>query len=140
MKALILGLALVTAAAPAVAATPEEEIRQVLEAQTLAWNRGDLDGFLEGYANTPDTTFVSGVDLERGFAAMRGRYRERYASREAMGTLDFTDLDVRVLCADAAVVSGAWELDRKADHPHGRFTLIFRRTPAGWKIVYDHTS
>jgi len=37
-------------------------------------------------------------------------------------------------------VLGAWKLKRAKDEPHGRFTLIFRRLPEGWKIVHDHTS
>jgi hypothetical protein len=140
MKTLAFGLIFAIVAASAAAATPEEEIRQVLDAQTAAWNRGDLDGFLEGYADAPDTTSVSGATLQQGFAAMRDRYRKRYATREAMGTLGFSDLVFRAVCPEAIVVSGAWELERKSDRPHGRFTLIFRKTRSGWKIVYDHTS
>ena len=35
---------------------------------------------------------------------------------------------------------GRWELKRASDSPHGRFTLILRKTPDGWRIVHDHTS
>jgi len=46
----------------------------------------------------------------------------------------------RRLSPDAAVVLGRWRLARANDEPHGRFTLIFRRMPEGWRIVHDHTS
>jgi ketosteroid isomerase-like protein len=57
-----------------------------------------------------------------------------------MGTLSFSELEINMLSNDSAVVLGRWQLQRANDQPHGRFTLIFRRTKDGWKIVHDHTS
>jgi ketosteroid isomerase-like protein len=57
-----------------------------------------------------------------------------------MGTLTFSDLEITLLGADAALVLGRWHLRRANDEPHGRFTLLFRRTRQGWKIVHDHSS
>ena len=64
----------------------------------------------------------------------------KYDSPEKMGTLHFSELKITRLGSDAALVIGRWKLDRKTDKPHGRFTLLFRRTPAGWRIVHDHSS
>jgi ketosteroid isomerase-like protein len=57
-----------------------------------------------------------------------------------MGTLSFSNIEVTMLSPDAAVVLGLWRLERANDEPHGRFTLIFKRLPEGWRIVHDHTS
>jgi len=57
-----------------------------------------------------------------------------------MGTLTFADIEVTMLSSDEALVLGRWRLKRANDEPHGRFTLIFRRLPKGWRIVHDHTS
>jgi len=65
---------------------------------------------------------------------------EKYSDRTKMGTLAFSDVEITPLSADAAVVLGRWRLTRANDEPHGRFTLIFRRLPEGWRIVHDHTS
>lgn len=111
-----------------------------MKAQVAAWNRGDIDGFMEGYARSPATEFVSGDKLTRGWQTVRDRYKKKYTSREKMGTLTFSDLEITSFGRDAAVVVGRWKLTRKSDTPHGIFTLIFRRTPAGWRIVHDHTS
>jgi len=35
------------------------EIRAVIQAQQEAWNRGDIDGFMNGYARSKSTIFVS---------------------------------------------------------------------------------
>jgi len=115
-------------------------VRAVLEAQSDAWNRGDVDGFMDGYARSPDITFVSGDSFTRGWQTVHDRYKKNYDSREKMGTLTFSDLEPTVLSPDAVMVRGRWHLQRAKDEPHGRFTLIFRHTKAGWRIVHDHTS
>jgi ketosteroid isomerase-like protein len=114
------------------------DIRAVMEAQQAAWNRGNVDGFMNGYARTRATVFVSGNTVTRGWQTVRDRYKKKYATAEEMGQLEFSDLEITPLGSDAAVVLGRWELKRKSDHP--RFTLIFRRTTDGWRIVHDHTS
>lgn len=115
-------------------------IRAVLDAQTAAWNRGDIDGFMDGYARSPDIVFISGDSLTHGWQTVLDRYKKGYDTREKMGTLAFSDLDVKLVSKDAAVVIGRWQLTRDKDTPHGRFTLIFRRRAEGWRIVHDHTS
>jgi uncharacterized protein (TIGR02246 family) len=115
-------------------------VRAVLEAQRDAWNRGDIEGYMDGYARSADIVFISGDGLTRGWQTVHDRYQKNYDSREKMGTLTFTDLEIKVLNNDAAVMIGRWHLQRAKDEPHGRFTLIFRRTRQGWKIIHDHTS
>lgn len=116
------------------------EIRAVMAAQVTAWNRGDIDGFMAGYARSDTTEFVSGDKVTRGWQTVRDRYRKKYDSREKMGCLAFSQIQITPLGADAAIVLGRWRLVRQKDKPHGIFTLVFRRTPAGWRIVHDHTS
>ena len=115
-------------------------VRAVLDAQAAAWNRGDIEKYMDGYARSADTVFVSGDRVTRGWQTVLERYQKTYDSREKMGMLTFSDLEITVLSKDAAIVLGRWHLQRSKDEPHGRFTLLFRKTNAGWKIVHDHTS
>ncbi len=116
------------------------EIQSVLTAQQDAWNRGDIEAFMNGYARSASTVFVSGDEVRRGWETVRDRYRVKYSDRAKMGTLSFSDIEVTMLSPDAAAVLGRWRLKRADDEPHGRFTLIFKRLPEGWRIVHDHTS
>ena len=115
-------------------------VRAVLDAQSDAWNRGDLAGYMDGYARSEDTVFVSGDNVTRGWQTVLDRYKKNYNSREKMGTLTFSDLEVTPLGKDTALVLCRWHLQRANDEPHGRSTLIMRRTKQGWKIVHDHSS
>ena len=120
--------------------TAGSQIRSVLQAQQNAWNRGDIDEFMNGYARSVSTIFISEDTVRRGWQTVRDRYREKYSNRAKMGTLTFSDLEIMLLSSDSAVASRRWKLQRANDKPHGRFTLILKRLPEGWRIVHDHTS
>ncbi len=117
-----------------------DEIRKVMTDQAAAWNRGDIVAFMQGYWNSPQLVFVSGTNVTRGWQPTVDRYKKSYDSREKMGSLTFSDLEIEVLSKDAAVVLGSWSLQRAADKPGGKFTLIFRKFKDGWRIIHDHTS
>lgn len=135
-------LLLLLNAAPAAAQRGDSHaaaVRTVLEAQAAAWNRGDIDGYMDGYAREEVTTFISGDSVTRGWKTVLDRYKRSYDTREKMGTLAFSDLDVKPL-GEFYIVTGRWQLTRAGDMPRGRFTLLLKRTPAGWRIFHDHTS
>lgn len=115
-------------------------IRKVMEEQAAAWNAGDIEGFMQGYWKSPDMKFVSGENVSRGWQSALDRYKKSYDSKEKMGVLTFSDLEITLLSKDSALVLGNWSLQRKADNPKGKFTLIFRKFKTGWKVIHDHTS
>ncbi len=122
--------------------SPERDIRGVLEAQQGAWNHGDVEGFMSGYEASQATTFV-GATITHGYQQVLENYHRRYPTREKMGRLAFSEVEVRLLGADYASVIGKWHLTRPADaggDTGGIFTLLFRKTAGGWKIILDHTS
>jgi ketosteroid isomerase-like protein len=120
----------------------EPAVLQVMHSQQNAWNKRDLEGFMAGYWNSPDLTFFSGAKVTNGWQPTLDRYRKTYQGEgHEMGQLEFSDLSVVPLAADAAFVRGTWKLTMSdGKTPHGVFTLIFRKFPDGWKIVHDHTS
>jgi beta-aspartyl-peptidase (threonine type) len=126
---------------PAVRADDAADIRKVLDDQVAAWNKGDLVGFMKGYWNSKELTFVSGKDATRGWQETLDRYKKRYqADGKEMGKLTFSDLEVRVLSPGVALVTGKWELTLSKETVGGRYTLIMKKLDDGWRIVHDHTS
>lgn len=118
----------------------EVQIRGVLQAQKSAWNRGDIDAFMEGYWKSDELRFASGGNVTRGWQATIERYRRVYPDRSAMGQLEFSDLEVNVTSEDSAMVHGRWSLQRANDTPGGLFTLGFRKFEENWLIISDTTT
>ena len=117
-------------------------IEAVLKSQWQAWNRGDLEGFMEGYWHSKQLTFMSNSDETRGWEETLHRYRQRYQyGGNQMGQLGMSWVEpIHLLGADVAYVDGKWQLTMPdGKQPHGSFTLIFRKFPEGWRIVHDHT-
>lgn len=117
-----------------------DAIVAVLTEQKEAWNRADVADFMKAYWNSPEVTFAGSGGIIRGWQPVMNGYRERYPDAKAMGHLDFTDLEVRPLGRDAALVLGRFHLKRDSDEIGGVFTLVFQRFADGWKIIHDHSS
>ena len=115
-------------------------IPSILNEQQAAWNRGDVVGFMKGYWNSPELTFAGSGSITRGWQPVLARYRKNYPDTQAMGHLDFSELEVHPLGNDAAFVLGRWHLKRSSGEIGGVFTLVFQRFPEGWRIIHDHTS
>ena len=139
-SAIVVCLLLLSGPAASDIGDTEREILNVMAAQVKAWNDGDIEGYMDGYLRSDSLRFASGGNVTRGWEATLERYEKRYSSRRKMGVLTFSDLDVNVLSGDAAIVFGQWKLERRRDEPWGLFTLLFRKTGDGWRIVHDHTS
>jgi ketosteroid isomerase-like protein len=127
------------------AAGARREVLAVLTAQANAWNKGDLDTFLDTYWRSPHTCFSSASfsgerDTFCGWEALRERYQKRYPDRASMGDLSFKQVEVTPLARDSAYVKGSWGVARKEETLWGDFTLILVKFPEGWKIIDDHTS
>lgn len=116
------------------------DIRAVMNAQAEAWNRGDIEGYMDGYWRSDELVFISGDNVTRGWQPTLDRYKKGYDTRAKMGVLTFSDVEITVLSRAAAVVLGSWALVREKDNPKGKFTLTFRKLSARWRIVMDHTS
>lgn len=119
----------------------EPAIRQVLEDQVAAWNRGDIDGFMDGYWRDKKLSFTSGDTVTRGWDATRERYLKLYKSDgKEMGKLSFSELEIEGLSPTVMLVRGRYQLVLQKETATGRFTLIVRKFGNGWKITSDHTS
>ena len=148
---LALSLLILTCGVAHAGTSDEAAIRGVLDAQVAAWNRGDVVTFMQGYRNSPTTTFI-GKTIAHGYDNILARYQKTYAGKEKMGELTFTDVEVHQLDAHFATVTGRFHLERGANaggEAQGIFSLVFEKSggeksgekSAGeWKIILDHTS
>ncbi len=150
--ALLAGIGLMTSSVGNLVATPVQAapdpdpvragINQSLMRSAVEWSRNDLDGFMSSYEDSPETTYVTAHRLVRGYDAIKAMYASRFGGNEPLGKLSFSLEDIRPLGNGFALAIGRYELIRigHPDPASGIFTLVFHHTPAGWKIVSDHTS
>jgi beta-aspartyl-peptidase (threonine type) len=115
-------------------------VESILRAQEDAWNRGDLDAFMDHYWKSEALTFSSGGKTTRGWMETLNRYRERYPTPEKMGRVKFSGLEITPLGNSAALVLGQWNLERESEPLSGSFSLVVRKFGDSWLIVHDHTS
>ncbi len=119
-----------------------QAIRAVMDKSVVDWNRGDLTSFATSYKNSPDILFM-GAKISRGYAQMVETYRKNYSTKEKMGILGFSNLEVQPLDEHFATVTGNFHLERTqagGGNADGYFLLVFEKTPGGWKIVRDATT
>ena len=115
-------------------------ILKVLEDQRLAWNRGDLEGYMQGYWHSDSLMFVGKSGPQYGWQTTLNNYKKGYPDKAAMGQLTFDILKVELLDKTNAFVLGAWHLKRASDAPRGYFTLLLRKIKGVWLVVSDHSS
>jgi uncharacterized protein (TIGR02246 family) len=128
---------------PLAMAAQTADVQQVLKDSEAAWNRGDLAAFASYYDDSPETTFIGREVVRGGVEAILERYRRTYPTREAMGTLEFSEIAVRPLADGVSLATGKFALRRSAaggGDASGRFTLVLVRKTGKWKIIHDHTS
>ncbi|QEC76043.1 YybH family protein [Mucilaginibacter ginsenosidivorax] len=121
-------------------AQDKQAIANLMYTQEKAWNRGDVEGFMQGYWKSDSLVFIGKTGPDYGWQTTLDHYKKRYPGKVAMGQLKFTLLQVKVLDATNAFVLGKWHLKRIKDELGGYYTLWFRKINGEWKIVCDHTS
>ena len=116
-------------------------IPAMLHASAEAWNRGDLENFLDDYLDDAGTTFV-GSDVSYGVSGIRERYMASYwKDGPPAQKLSFRDLRVRPLGEQHALTAGQYVLtNADGSIDRGFFSLVLVRTSAGWRIIHDHSS
>ena len=118
----------------------EKEILKVMTDQQTAWSNGDIDGYMKGYWKNDSLLFIGSKGPTYGWQKTLDNYKKSYPNKEKMGTLEFTDIQVKMLGEKYAYVFGKWKLIRANDSPNGIYTLIFEKFKDGWKIISDHTN
>ena len=121
-------------------AQDKDAVLKVLDDQQQAWNKGDIDSFMQTYWKSDSLVFVGKDAPVYGWQKTIERYKKTYPDKATMGQLTFDIKQVKILDDHNAFVLGGWRLKREKDAPGGYFTLWFRKINGEWKIVCDHTS
>ncbi len=116
------------------------QVTAVLDKQAAAWNKGDIETYMQGYWNNDSLLFIGSKGPVYGYKPTLERYKKSYPDKQAMGVLNFSALMFKKLSDEYYYVTGKWSLQRDKDNPNGYFTLLFRKMDGKWSIVADHSS
>ncbi|MGI9138990.1 MAG: YybH family protein [Sediminibacterium sp.] len=117
-----------------------QAIEAILQNQTAAWNKGDLDAFMVGYWESDSLVFIGKSGPTYGYKNTLTNYKKNYPDTNYMGKLHFDIVSIKPLGGEHYFVIGKWFLQRNVGNRDGIFTLVFRKTKEGWKIISDHSS
>jgi uncharacterized protein (TIGR02246 family) len=118
------------------------EAVKIVLAQEAAWNRGDIDAFLSRFKDDPETQIMMGNSV-RGLEKIHSAFRLNYPTRDAMGTIAYSDVEARELGENFAMATGRYHLDRpkkSGGSVDGTFTEVMEKTPDGWMIIFSETT
>ncbi|MBS1733200.1 MAG: DUF4440 domain-containing protein [Bacteroidetes bacterium] len=118
----------------------EKQIRTSMNEQMEAWNRGDINRFMETYWQNDSLMFIGKNGVTYGWGPTKQSYIKGYPDTTAMGKLDFTILEVKRLSVLYFFVVGKWHLTRSVGNLEGHFSLLFKKVKGRWVIVADHSS
>jgi hypothetical protein len=115
-------------------------IRNVLQTQQNAWNKGLLTNFMEGYWKNDSLMFIGKSGITYGWQKTLENYKKAYPDTASMGKLKFTLLQLKLLSTGYYFVTGKWHLQRSIGNLEGYFTLLFQKINNQWLIISDHSS
>jgi ketosteroid isomerase-like protein len=118
----------------------ETIIRKILDDQTTAWNRGDIENFMSGYWESDSLLFIGKSGVTSGWKQTLANYKKGYPDTAAMGKLSFNIIQVKRLSVKYFSVVGKWNLARSIGDLSGHYTLLFKRIKGKWVIIQDHSS
>jgi ketosteroid isomerase-like protein len=118
----------------------EVKISRLLAAQTEAWNRGDIESFMQGYWKSDSLMFIGKNGVTRGWQATLENYKKGYPDTAAMGKLSFDLITMKSLSPNYFFVVGKWMLKRSIGDLSGHYNLLLRKIAGKWVIIADHSS
>lgn len=116
------------------------EVKENMKKQEIAWNKADIEGFMDYYWKSDSLKFIGSKGITYGWQKTLDNYKKGYPSQEAMGVLTFENNTIEQLAADQIFVIGKWRLKKKDSEAGGYYTLLWKKIKGKWLIVVDHTS
>lgn len=117
-----------------------QAIRKILANQTIQWNKGNIEAFMNGYWKSDSLLFVGKSGPKYGYREALANYKKGYPDTATMGKLAFDILKIQSLSPNTYFVLGKWMLKRSIGDVSGYYTLLFRKINNQWVIAVDHSS
>jgi uncharacterized protein (TIGR02246 family) len=140
LKLLFTAILFVSASISQAQSKDEQQIRNLLQTQVEAWNRGDLEAFMQTYWKSDSLMFIGKNGIKWGWNETLANYKKGYPDTAAMGKLSVNIIQVKRLSVMYCYVVGKWMLTRSIGDISGHYDLLLRKIKGRWVIISDHSS
>jgi uncharacterized protein (TIGR02246 family) len=124
----------------AAAGDPEKEIYDQMMKMLDAWNRHDLDAYLDGFLHSDDIVLVVDGETIRGWDLLSKAFHSGYPNKDEMGTVFFDRVQVQMLAPDLGFVLVWYSIAFPKKKQFGTDTIIVKKVAEGWREMISHTS
>ena len=118
----------------------EAAVKNLLMKQTTAWNKGDIEGFMQTYWKSDSLMFIGKNGVVLGWQKTLDNYKKGYPDTAAMGKLNFDIIQIKQVSPQYIYVIGQWMLTRSIGDISGHYTLMLRKIKGRWVIISYHSS
>ena len=118
------------------------QVYDVLLTMLARWNAHDIEGHVGVYWKSPELLVVVDSEQYNGWQQLHDSYVNGYPDRNAMGFIQPTRIQVRLLKPDLALALTWWSISFPTlKHTVvGTSTMNLQKFDDGWKVVASHTS
>jgi uncharacterized protein (TIGR02246 family) len=129
-------------AQPSTAESDSEAIYKVLLRMLDRWNAHDLEGHLDAYWNSPELLVIVDSEQVNGWRQLHDSYCNGYPDRSAMGFINPSRIQVKLLTPDIALALTWWSMSFPGSKQKavGNTTMNLQKFDKAWKIVTSHSS
>jgi uncharacterized protein (TIGR02246 family) len=119
-----------------------QQVYEVLLKMLDRWNAHDLERYMEVYWRSPELLVVVDSEQFNGWQQLHDSYVNGYPDRNAMGFIQPTRIQVKLLKPDLALALTWWSVSFPSSHRPviGNTTMNLQKFDRDWKIVDSHTS
>ncbi|WP_461490162.1 YybH family protein [Pontibacter sp. HJ8] len=117
------------------------EVKEALDGQVDAWNRGELEKAMTYYWNSPDMLWISRNGTETGYQEVLDGFQKDFTNRSKMGVYTYEPLHIEQVSAEAVYYVYHWKIDLQGKKLMGGVSSqLWKKLDGRWVITTEHAS
>jgi hypothetical protein len=121
--------------------TASNGVRQALQGQVNAWNKGDLENAMSYYWNDTSMLWISRKGIDKGYAPVYAAYLKDFTDRSKMGTYTYEPLYIEVLSGSSVYYVFKWKIELNGKRMMGgTSSQVWKFINNRWVVTSEHAS
>ncbi|MBJ6117017.1 nuclear transport factor 2 family protein [Pontibacter sp. BT310] len=118
-----------------------QEVKQALEGQIAAWNKGDLETAMGFYWNSPEMLWISKGGTEKGYQEVYDMFLQDFTDRSKMGVYSYEPLHIEQVSREAVFFVFRWKIELDGKRLMGGVSSqVWKKLNGRWVVTSEHAS